>query len=160
MSREIIVQVHSPEGNATGGGSSTGRGGVGETKVDSLVGDDQVHKIVSVLRAKIDKGRLEEGSSKAIRKAMEVAASFAVKGSQKKDVVLAALNLLSAHAPEKWQATLGVASTQVDELFKLAQGLSSLNANSTLADVKTQLDALAASKALTSCFPCFKKSKK
>lgn len=124
-----------------------------ETKVD----DALVHLVVSSLKAKIDQGRIEDGSSKAIRKAMEVAASFAVKGAQKKEIVLKALQLLSAHAPDKWSSTLQVASVQVDELFKLAQGLSSLNKNSTLADVRVQLEALAQSKTLSSCFPCLKK---
>jgi len=129
---------------------------VDETKVDESL----VHLVVSSLKAKISQGRLEDGSSKSIRKAMQIAESFAVDGHQKKDIVLAALNLLSTHAPEKWTSTLQVASTQIDELFKLAQGLSSLNKNSTLADVKGQLDALAESKALSSCFPCLKKKSK
>jgi len=144
MSESITVQVH-PSPPFVDHGS--------ETKVD----DSLVHHVVSSLKAKIDQGRLEDGSSKAIRKAMEVASTFAVKGAQKKTIVLKALNLLSAHAPDRWAPTISVASTQVDELFKIAQGLSSLNKNSTLADVKVQLAAFAQSKAVASCFPCFKK---
>lgn len=142
MADSITVQVETPVAAE-------------ETKVD----DALVTEVVATLTIKMETGRLEEGSSKAIRKAMEAAAKFALKGAEKKEVVLAALNLLAARAPEKWQPTLAVASTQIDELFKIAQGLSKLNANSTLADVNTQLEVLASTSAVQGCFPCLKKKK-
>jgi hypothetical protein len=180
MSDSIVVQVHSTDSAAiteSNAGDSLSESGLTDTLVTAeVIGgeetkterdlstfdvggdhetDELVRQVVASVKTKIVRGRLEEGSSKAIRKAMEKASSFLLKGSQKKEVVLRALALLSAHAPEKWRATLEVAPTQIDELFKLAQGLSALNANSTLADVAGQLEAIAQSKALACCLPCF-----
>lgn len=154
MSDSIVVQVHSPV--ETGKVDEESK----SSTACSAARDEMVAKVVASVKAKIDQGRLEEGSSKAIRKAMEKAQAFLVKGAEKKEIVLASLKLLAAHAPEKWRSTLEVAPTQVDELFKLAQGLSTLNANSTLKDVADQLEAIATSKTMSSCLPCFGSKKK
>ena len=83
-------------------------------------------------------------SSKAIRKAIEVMEKEegTWTGSEKKQLVMTALQIASMHAPEKWEATLSVASEQINDLTKASKGLTKINGNMTLDEVKAKVDLL------------------
>lgn len=113
----------------------------GPKKDDGVIAVDH---IVAYLRDRIGSSKLAEGSSKAIRKAMEAMEGVegTWSGSEKKQIVMTALQIVSTHAPEKWQATLGVASEQINDLAKAAKGLTKINGNMTLSEVKEKVDLL------------------
>lgn len=122
-----------------------------------------VDVIIEQVKPKIESGKIHTGSSVLIRNAMEVAAGFLIENKKKKDIVMDAIKTIASEAPDAWVSTVAVASEQIDELYNIAQGLSTLNANSTLREVKERLDYIAASKTaecLTSCCLPFCKNQK
>lgn len=128
-------------------------------KIDSLLADlgdkkelalHSANKILGGLEEKVKTRKLTVGSSKAIRKAMELMEQFSAagptwSGSEKKAVVMTALQMLAVKNPAKWTATLEVAADQINDLAKVAKGLTKINGGTTLAEVKDQLALLVAS---------------
>jgi len=121
-----------------------------------------VDHLVANLRDRIASSKLVEGSPKAIRKAMEAmeGEEGTWTGPEKKQLVMTALQVASTHEPEKWKATLAVASEQINDLAKAAKGLTKINGNMTLDEVKAKVDLLvSASHSLGATCGCWPRKK-
>ncbi len=125
--------------------------------------------IADSIRGRVAFAKLEEGSSKTIRKIMEELETSGArqdfKGKEMKKIALLALGLVAQKNPDSWAHTVAVAADQIDDLAKAAKGLSKINRNTSLLEIAANVQTLMSSVHQTGigqgtgCF-CLPKKKK